>query len=70
MANVGPKTIAITTAIVTVPLAIPSLSSSFIQRAWPPAILVFGMALTVAWTAFLGYALVSLIIAAWIAEEG
>jgi len=70
MADVGPKTIAITTAIVAVPLAIPRLPTSFFQRVWPPAILVFGLAVTTAWTAFLGYALVSLIteLATWIAE--
>jgi hypothetical protein len=48
-------------AVAVLPIA-PSIPvPSLFQRAWPPIVLVFGLAITVAWTAFLGYESVSLI---------
>jgi hypothetical protein len=48
------------TAPVIVPIVIPGRSSLF-QRVWPPALLVLGAAASVAWTALLGYGLVTLV---------
>ena len=36
-------------------------SAPLIDRIWPAAIIIFGLGLTVAWAAFLGYGLVSII---------
>jgi len=46
--------------IVPIPIVIPGRSSLF-QRVWPPALLVLGAAASVAWTALLGYGLVTLV---------
>jgi hypothetical protein len=48
------------TAPVIVPIVIPGRSSLF-QRVWLPALLVLGAAASVAWTALLGYGLVTLV---------
>jgi hypothetical protein len=48
------------TAVATIPIVVPAAASaSLFQRVWPPAILMIGMTITVAWTALLGYALIS-----------
>ena len=31
------------------------------QRVWPPAVMLIGVALTLAWAAFLGYELISIV---------
>jgi hypothetical protein len=46
--------------IVPIPIVIPGRSSLF-QSVWPPALLVLGTVASVAWTALLGYGLVTLV---------
>jgi hypothetical protein len=47
-------------AIVRIPRVIPARSSLF-QRIWPAAVLVLGAAASLAWTALLGYGLITLV---------
>lgn len=48
------------TAITIAPAATPIPSSAALfHRIWPPAVLVMGSALTLAWAALLGYGIVN-----------
>jgi hypothetical protein len=48
-------------AVVIAPIAISISPSSLFQRSWPLTIIAFSLAVTIAWTALLGYVFVSLI---------
>jgi hypothetical protein len=54
------RTMRTKTALAIVPFAtqVPS-SATLFHRIWPPAVLVIGLVLTLAWTALLGYGLVN-----------
>jgi hypothetical protein len=39
--------------------AIAPAITAFVRRIWPPAIIVFGLGLTMGWVSIIGYALVS-----------
>jgi hypothetical protein len=58
--NEEQRTMRTKTALAIVPFAtqVPS-SATLLHRIWPPAVLVIGLALTLAWTALLGYRLVN-----------
>jgi len=43
------------------PTAQATHTNTLFHRIWPPAIIMFGLGLTAAWMALLGYGLVSLI---------
>jgi len=45
------------------PTAAETTHNSLFHRIWPAAIIIFGLALNVAWMALLGYGLVRIIIA-------
>jgi hypothetical protein len=46
----------------TVVLApVQTAGDSFFHRVWPPAVIIIGIAVTMAWTALLGYGLVRII---------
>ena len=52
--------------------AIAPVVTTFVRRIWPPAIVAFGLGLTVGWISIIGYALVSTMIgiatSVWIGE--
>jgi hypothetical protein len=54
---------AVATATLPISEAIPTPYPLF-QRVWPRAIICLGLALTVAWTAFLGYIFIDLVVIA------
>jgi hypothetical protein len=49
------------TQTATAPTTAAATNSALIDRIWPAAIIIFGLGLTVAWAALLGYGLVSII---------
>ena len=54
---------AVETAPFQISEAIPAPYPLF-QRVWPPTVICLGLALTVAWTAFLGYTFITLVVIA------
>jgi hypothetical protein len=47
--------------LIFVPAPIQTSGKSFIHRVWPPAVIILSLAVTTAWTAILGYGLLSII---------
>jgi hypothetical protein len=54
---------AVATTTLPISEAIP-IPYPLFQRVWPPAVMCLGLALTVAWTAFLGYTFIALVVIA------
>jgi hypothetical protein len=49
----------------TAPIAQVKNDNSLFDRIWPPAAIIVGLGLTAAWTSFLGYGIVDLILSAF-----